>query len=79
MAAPNVDLGNVAGSIVQRILGGEGVSSATQVVLNAEGERVCYEGFIQRMYDNRWTIYIGLGALTGGLVALGAFIKGRMK
>lgn len=79
MDSPTPDLGQMASSIFQRIIAGENVGGAMQNVLNSEGERVCYEGLIARLYDSRWMIFLGTAGAVGGLVALGAYIKGKVR
>jgi hypothetical protein len=75
---PSVDLGQVASSLVQRIISGENVTEATKNILTREGERVCYEGFIQRMYDNRWMLFGLTAATAAGLMLLGGIINRRI-
>lgn len=79
MDSPNIDVSNVAGTWLKKVISGENAGDAAKTLLNAEGERVCFEGAIQRIYGKRWPIYIGTTAAVTGLLVLGAFITQRFK
>jgi len=79
MAAPSIDLGNIAGSWLKSVVAGENAGEAAATLLNKEGERVCFEGAIERLYGQRWPIFIGAGIAVTGLIVLGGFIKERFK
>lgn len=76
---PNIDFGNVAGSFIKKVISGENAGEAASSLLNKEGERVCFEGAIQRVHNRRWPIFIGTAVAVSGLLVLGSFIKERFR
>lgn len=78
-SSPNIDLGNIVGGFIKKVVSGENAGEAASSLLNAEGERVCFEGAIQRVHNKRWPLFIGAAATVTGLLVLGAFIKERIR
>jgi len=76
--APNIDFGAMAGKFVKNIVAGENIAETAKGLLTVEGERVCYEGAIQRLHNNRWAIFAGAAASVTGLIVLGSFIRHKV-
>jgi len=77
--APSIDFGAIAGKLIKGVVSGENAGDVAKTLLNAEGERVCFEGAIQRLYNARWKIYAGTTASVMGLIVLGSFLRQTTK
>lgn len=79
MASPSVDLGSVASNIFKSVLSGGNVIDSAQQAAQAEGERVCTEGFYMRIQEKIVPIAIGATIVVAGLVYTGVAIGKKLR
>lgn len=79
MASPSVDLGSVASNFLKSVLSGGNIMNSAQQAAQAEGERVCTEGFYLRIQEKIVPIAIGATVIVGALVYTGVAIGKRLR